>query len=65
MSHELVDIAFSLVTASLGWLIVRFVGRLDCMEEQTDAIEKEVRITRAALSRIEGHLGLDPFPFEG
>ena len=63
MPHEYIDIAFGCITSACGWLIVRLVSRLDCVEERAQKNTEEIRLTRAALCRVEERVGLPPFPY--
>jgi len=77
MNHEwfqfAVTIALSLVgivAGVIGWFLKRLVGDLDDLEEdekdcrdEQGKHSREIRDTRQAISRIEGHLGMVPFPY--
>jgi hypothetical protein len=56
MVHDWLDIALGGVLGALGWLLVRFVGRLD---ELKSLSEKQSR----QIVAIATHLGLDLDPF--
>jgi hypothetical protein len=54
----------------LGWIVTRFVGDLDKLEAIQEELKdvqhkygREIRDTRQAISRIEGKLEMDPFPY--
>lgn len=61
--HDAIDIALGLVVGACGWLIQRLVGRVDSAEEAAHKHGEEIRDTRSAIARLEGHLGLPPFPY--
>jgi hypothetical protein len=62
--HNWFDIAVGIILTACGWLIVRLVGRVDIVEEKAEEHSEEIRDTRQAVSRIEGHLHLSPFPYK-
>ena len=54
----------------LGWIVNRFVGDLDKLEADQEECDEEqqkhsleLRDTRQAISRIEGKLDMEPFPY--
>lgn len=52
MVHDWLDIALGGLLSALGWLLVRFVGRLDQLKELSEKQSKQI----VALAT---HLGLD------
>lgn len=61
--HDWLDLALGVLVSACGWLVVRFVGNIDSLSESQEAHSRQLRDTRQAISRIEGHLDLDPFPY--
>lgn len=75
--HEWIDLAIGVAlfvlscgAGVLGWVVNRFVGDLEKLEEAQEDIRdtqhkygREIRDTRQAISRIEGRLDMDPFPY--
>ena len=64
-SHDLVDAALGGLTLAVAGLGARFLGRIQALENAQDKHSLELRDTRQAVSRIEGHLDLTPFPYQG
>ena len=62
--HDWFDIALGVILSACGWLIVNFVSRVRDVERQIDEHSEEIRDTRSAVARVEGHLNLDPFPYK-
>lgn len=44
-------------------LIVRLLGKLDGLQEAKEQHAREIRDTRSAIARIEGHLDIEPFRY--
>ena len=63
MLHEWLVIALGVVVSLCSGLIVRFLGHVDDLEEAKERHAREIRDTRQAISRIEGKLDMDPFPY--
>jgi len=61
--HEWIVIALSIVVTISSGLIVRFLRHVDDLEEAKERHARELRDTRQAVSRIEGKLNMDPFPY--
>ena len=71
MGHELVEFTIALAifllgvgSSAAGWLVLRMVGRMDAVEKRQAELSLEVRDTRSAISRLEGHIKLAPFTYE-
>lgn len=77
MNHEWFQLVMGIAVALfgsclgvLGWIVKRFVGDLDKLEEDAEKCHeeqarhsRELRDTRQAISRIEGKFGMVPFPY--
>jgi len=63
MLHDWLVIALSLIVTVSSGLIVRFLRHVDDLEEAKERHSREIRDTRQAISRIEGKLDMDPFPY--
>jgi hypothetical protein len=61
----LLNFVLSLISLALCGLISRLLHRLRSMEAKSQAQAIEIRDTRSAIARIEGHLELTPFPYQG
>lgn len=63
MAHEWVVIALSVVVSICSGLVVRLLRHLDDLEDAKEKHAREIRDTRMAISRLEGHCDLPPFPY--
>lgn len=68
--HDWIDSALGLVVLALCGLTRRFFNHLDKLEADQDDLKdiqhkygREIRDTRQAISRLEGKLDIDPFPY--
>ena len=64
MGHDLINVALGIVTLALSGFIRPLFTRLRDMEDVSESQAIEIRDTRSAISRLEGHLNLQPFPYE-
>jgi hypothetical protein len=64
VGHDFIDIGLGLLVSALCGLTVRFLNRIDALEKGKEEHAEEIRDTRSAISRIEGHLGIAPFPYK-
>jgi hypothetical protein len=64
VGHDLINIALGIVSLALSGLIRPVFNRLRRMEDVAQEQAIEIRDTRSALARLEGHLNLQPFPYE-
>lgn len=53
----------SIIIAVLGWFIRSLVSRITALEASTGRKGIEIRDNRAAISRVEGHLRLQPYHY--
>jgi uncharacterized membrane protein (DUF106 family) len=63
-------LVLSCLASVLGWIVLRFIGDLDKLEENQEELRevqhkygREIRDTRQAVSRVEGKLDMEPFPY--
>lgn len=63
LSHDLVDVALGCAVGAIGWLFDRAVRRIEMLDERQKSLSQDIAATRNAVSRIEGHLDLDPYPY--
>lgn len=70
MAHEwsqlglgILQLVFGGIVSVCGWLILRSVSRYDSIAKASERHAREIRDTRQAVSRIEGSLGLPPYPY--
>jgi len=64
VGHDLLDAALGLLSLALSGLIRPLFKRLRDMEDVSASQAIEIRDTRSAIARVEGHLHLTPFPYE-
>lgn len=64
MGHDILDIALALISLTLSGFVGPLFKRLRDMEDVSSAQAIEIRDTRSAVARMEGHLNLTPFPYE-
>jgi hypothetical protein len=64
VGHDLLDAALGIIGLALSGLIRPLFKRLRDMEDVSASQAIEIRDTRSAVARLEGHLDLSPFPYE-
>ena len=64
MGRDLLNAALGIMGLALSGLIRPLFKRLRDMEDVSENQAIEIRDTRSAISRLEGHLNLQPFPYE-
>lgn len=62
--HDWLDLTLGLIVSACGWLVLRLVGNVDSAKAGVEKHSREIRDTRSAISRIEGHLKISPFPYQ-
>lgn len=61
--HDYISIALGVIVSVLSGLVARLLRHLDELEASKERHAKEIRDTRQAISRIEGKLNMEPFPY--